>query len=89
MVIRQDTLDVIRKGQFIVNYLRFKLRIPEEDHPSYLFGLHDEEFEKMEHEYRKYVIAALHSPDGGKKELTRIFGNPVKMKRKVKAKSAS
>ena len=49
-----------RKGQFIVNHLRFKLKVPEERIGGYLFAMLDEDFEKIEHEYRKYVITRLH-----------------------------
>lgn len=73
-----------RKGQFIFNKLRPKLLHTtvidkdgvEHDFPYYnlhgvLFGISDEEFEEIEKEYRKYVLAELHPPrpelDIGKK----------------------
>ena len=58
-----------RKGQFIVNYLRFELKIPETNIGRYLFKLSDEEFEEIEHEYRKYAIKQIHDPKEWKGEL--------------------
>jgi len=52
-----------RKGQFIINHLRFDLRIPEEVIGKYLFNMMDEDFEKLEQQYRMYVIEEIHKPE--------------------------
>lgn len=74
----------MRKGQFIFNKLRPRLlqamvidkEGKEHEFPYYnlhgvLFAISDEEFEEIEKEYRKYILAELHPPrpelDIGKK----------------------
>lgn len=52
-----------RKGQFIINHLRFDLQIPEENIGRWLFAMTDEKFEQIEQRYRQYVIEELHKPD--------------------------
>jgi hypothetical protein len=80
---------MIRKGQFIVNHLHFKLKVPETRIGGYLFAMLDEEFEEIEHEYRKYAITKLHDPkewEEGIELAEKMFG--IGKKRK-KAKPAS
>ena len=57
-----------RKGQFIVNHLRFTLKIPEPNIGRYLFNMLDEEFEEIAHTYRKYAIQEIHKTPEQKKE---------------------
>lgn len=52
-----------RKGQFIINHLRFNLKIPEEVIGKYLFNMTDEDLAQLEHEYRLYVIKEIHKPE--------------------------
>lgn len=53
----------LRKGQFIVNYLRFDAQLPEKEIGRILFAMLDEEFERIEQKYRQYVIEELHKSD--------------------------
>jgi hypothetical protein len=62
----------VRKGQFIINYLSTKLKIPDGQLGRYLFKLSDEEFEEIEHEYRKYIIPRIHDPNEWQGELQPI-----------------
>lgn len=71
----------IRKGQFISNYLRFKLKVPREHIDSYLYGMHDEEFEKIEHEYRMYVISKMHDPNEWHNAMKEIAKESKKWKK--------
>lgn len=66
-----------RKGQFIVNYLRFDLKIPEASIGRYLFGMMDEDFEKIEQMYRMYVIEEIHKPERQARweDLQMVAGN--------------
>lgn len=68
---------VQRKGQFIVNHIRFNLKIPEERIWSYLFNMHDEELLELEREYRLYIIKELHKPDrqARQEDLNQIVWN--------------
>ncbi len=50
---------VVRKGQFIVNMLN-RIGVSREDIGRFLHGLNDEEFEEIEHEYRKYLLSVIH-----------------------------
>lgn len=52
-----------RKGQFIINHFRFTLKIPEADIGRVMFNLLDEELDKIEREYRAYVIKEIHKPE--------------------------
>lgn len=58
-----------RKAQFIVNFMQFNLKIPRERHSQYLFGMSDEAFERIEHEYRNYIISQIHDPSKWQGEL--------------------
>lgn len=49
-----------RKGQFIINYLR-KMGVKEKDIGRRLFLMRDEEFEKIERQYRELCIATVHN----------------------------
>lgn len=60
-----------RKGQFIVNYLRSK-NIKEEDIGRRLFLMNDEEFEKIESQYRELCIAILHDSPNLKQVIKKI-----------------
>lgn len=60
-----------RKGQFIVNYLRSK-NIKEEDIGRRLFMMSDEEFEKIESQYRELCIAILHNSPNLKQVIKKI-----------------
>lgn len=60
-----------RKGQFIVNYLRSK-NIKEEDIGRRLFLMSDEEFEKIESQYRELCIAILHDSPNLKQVIKKI-----------------
>ena len=52
-----------RKGQFIINYLRFDVKVPEKEIGRILFAMRDEQFERIEQKYRQYVIEELHKFD--------------------------
>jgi hypothetical protein len=74
-----------RKGQFIFNALRPKLQhetvvdkdgvehfFPYANLHAVLFGLSDEDFEKIEQDYRKYVISKLHNPKDWENEIDEV-----------------
>lgn len=60
-----------RNGQFIVNYLRSK-NIKEENIGRYLFSMQDEEFEKIERQYRELCIAIIHDSPNLKQIIKKI-----------------
>jgi hypothetical protein len=61
-----------RKGQFIVNHLRFKLKVPDERIGGYLFAMHDEEFAKLELEYHNYIIPYIHGVKSRDEEVEQV-----------------
>jgi len=52
-----------RKGQFIVNHVRFVLKIEESQIGRVMFNTTDEEFDDIERAYRAYVIKEIHKPE--------------------------
>ena len=73
-----------RKGQFIVNMLN-AIGVSREDVGRFLHGLNDEEFEELEHEYKKYLFSVIH-PALNKKSLKSIkkFSDELKQVGKSK-----
>ena len=73
-----------RKGQFIVNHIRFKLKIPEDRIWHYLFDMRDEDFAELEKEYSIYVAGEIHKPDrqARQEDIAMISNN---MKRIIEA----
>lgn len=61
-----------RKGQFIVNHLRFNLNVPDERIGGYLSAMYDEEFAKLELEYHNYIIPYIHGVKNRDEEIEQV-----------------
>jgi hypothetical protein len=70
------------KETTIVNKEGAEHRFPYANLHAVLFNLRDEDFEKIEHDYRKYIISRLHDPKEWDESMERVLKTAKKMNSK-------